>query len=151
MVSPLAAHFGVKVNKESSCSVLVRWVLHHLVFWGLGVGRMLLKADETIGPWRRAPRLSVCRREPRAGMAPQQMALSLAARDLLCAQDDRVPLKPSVAPQVGPSAGAVTHASVHTLLEDRGWAVGPEGARPSGGGSSTQAGCSQDTSLQGPR
>ena len=94
------------------------------MFRGLGVGRMFLKADETIGPWRKAPRPSVCRREPRAGRAPQQMALSLAARDLLCAQDDRVPLKPSVAPQVGPSPGAVIHVSAHTLLEDRGSGCG---------------------------
>lgn len=52
-------------------------------------------------------------------MAPQQMVLSLVAQDLLCAQDDRVPLKQSMAPQVGSSPGTVMCASVHTLLEDR--------------------------------
>ena len=35
-------------------------------------------------------------------MAPQQMVLSLVAQDLLCAQDDRVPLKQSMAPKLGP-------------------------------------------------
>lgn len=52
-------------------------------------------------------------------MAPQQMVLSIVAQDLLCAQDDRVPLKQSMASQVGSSPSTVICASMHTLLEDR--------------------------------
>lgn len=80
---------------------------------------MLLKADETIGPWRRPPRLSACRWEPRGRDSPTENGAQLSSPGLaLCSG----PQGPSEAEYGSPSWALTRRCDTckcHRLLEDR--------------------------------